>query len=73
MENLDDILLFKTNIATKKDKRFIKDLLKGAGVNTWHIDSEDCDKVLRIVSHTLTHDTIIKLITDHGYKCCELT
>ena len=73
MENLNDILLFKTNFVTEEDKEVLSNLLKKAGVNNWHIDCEDCDRVLRIVSNTLKHQTIIKLITDHGYECYELT
>jgi len=73
MENLNDILLFKTNFVTEADKKVLGNLLKEAGINNWHIDCEDCDRVLRIVSGTLQHQTIIKLITDSGYQCCELT
>ena len=73
MGNLHNILLFKTNFATDADKEVLSSLLKKAGVNNWHIDCEDCDKVLRIVSDKLQHQTIIKLINDHGYECCELT
>jgi len=73
MGNLDNILLFKTNFVTEVDKAVLASLLKKAGVNNWHIDCEDCDRVLRIVSDCLQHQTIIKLINDHGYECCELT
>jgi hypothetical protein len=73
MGNLDNILLFKTNFVTETDKEVLCNLLKEAGVTNWHIDCEDCDRVLRIVSNTLQHQTIIKLINDHGYECCELT
>lgn len=73
MENLNNILLFKTNFVTEADKAVLGNLLNKAGVNNWHIDCEDCDRVLRIVSDTLQHQTIIKLINDNGYECCELT
>ena len=72
MENSDHILLFKTNIETKTDNKIIK-LLKDAGVSKWNVDCEDCDKVLRIESRTLHHQAIIKLLTDQGYECSELT
>lgn len=73
MGDFDNILLFKTNFVTKEDKEVLSQLLKDAGVNNWHIDCEDCDRVLRVVSDTLQHHIIIKLITSHGYECCELT
>ena len=73
MGNLDNILLFKTNFVTEVDKAVLASLLKKADVNNWHIDCEDCDRVLRIVSDTLKYQTIIKIINDHRYECCELT
>ncbi|MGY3211988.1 tRNA G26 N,N-dimethylase Trm1 [Mucilaginibacter sp. HD30] len=72
MDKFDHILLFKTNIVNKTDKRIIK-LLKDAGVSKWHVDCEDCDKVLRIESSTLHHQTIINLLKNQGYECSELT
>lgn len=73
MGNFDNILLFKTNFVTREDKEILSRLLNDAGITNWHIDCEDCDRVLRIVSDTLQHHVIIKLITNHGYECCELT
>jgi len=43
------------------------------GIEEWNLDLDDCDKVLRIISHEINHEHIIRLMNDHGYECCELT
>jgi hypothetical protein len=73
MENFDHILLFKTNINCAEDKNCLHPILdNNPDIERWNIDMDDEDCVLRIVSHTLTHRQIIKLINQHGYECCEL-
>ena len=73
MENFDHILLFKTNCTTVADKLALQLLLeKQDGIEEWNIDLEDVDCVLRIITYTINHNYIIKLLNHHGYKCCEL-
>ncbi|MDB5089039.1 MAG: hypothetical protein JWR09_3033 [Mucilaginibacter sp.] len=73
MEDFDHILLFKTNCKTFADKLVLQCLLEQQeGIDEWNIDLEDCDYVLRIISYTLSHNCIIKLLNHHGYHCCEL-
>jgi hypothetical protein len=73
MEDFDHILLFKTNCKTFADKLVLQCLLEQQeGIDEWNIDLEDCDYVLRIISCTLSHNCIIKLLKHHGYHCCEL-
>lgn len=73
MENLDNILIFKTNIRTLEDKHKI-----GGGLNTlgnisqWSVDLEDIDCVLRVESDILSPHHIITVINNHGYDCTEL-
>lgn len=73
MENFDHILLFRTNFKTRADKKVLCSLLENEGIDQWNLDADDIDRVLRIVSATLKHQHIIKLITNHGYECSELT
>lgn len=73
-ENFDQILLFKTNISCAGDKQCMHTLLDNhPDIEKWNIDMEDEDCVLRVISYTLTHQQIIKLINDHGFECRELT
>ncbi|RFZ83178.1 hypothetical protein DYU05_13615 [Mucilaginibacter terrenus] len=73
MENFDNILLFKTNISCEADKTAVCAMLRNLnGVEQLSVDLEDEDRVLRVVSATLNHQQIIKLINQHGYNCCEL-
>ncbi|SDC19586.1 hypothetical protein [Pedobacter soli] len=73
-ENFNHILLFKTNITSEMANPSLCSLLNSnPGINSWTVDHEDIDRVLRIVSYTLSHAEIIHLLTSHGYECCELT
>jgi len=73
-ENLDHILLFKTNIKSEACKAKMQAILDGyEGITTWNIALDDIDCVLRIISYSLNHQQIIALINSYGYDCCELT
>ncbi|MES2113134.1 MAG: hypothetical protein V4577_30565 [Bacteroidota bacterium] len=74
MKNFNHILLFKTNCFKKRDKAAVKKLMAQlTGVEDWNIDMDDDDRVLRIISRTLSHQYIINLLNQHGYQCGELT
>jgi len=71
--NLDHILVFKTNITSLCNKNQLQFSLNGnAGILHWNIDHEDVDNVLRVVSETLSHFDIVKLVSLHGFECMEL-
>lgn len=73
MENLDHILLFKTDISSESCKAKISRVLdQHEAIERWNIALDDCDFVLRVVSYTLTHQEIITLINQQGHFCCEL-
>ncbi|WP_375446089.1 hypothetical protein [uncultured Fibrella sp.] len=68
---LAHILVFKTSLQTLPD--CVKATLDAqAEIQTWTIDLQDVDCVLRVISATLTPATIIHLISRHGYDCAEL-
>jgi ribosome maturation factor RimP len=74
MENFDHILLFKTSCGSVADKKALQVLLENQrGIEEWNLDLDDCDNVLRIISHEINREHIIQLMNDHGYECCELT
>lgn len=69
----NQILLFKTNIRSEDDKKRVQTILDShEKIHEWNVDSEDVDCVLRIVSHSLTHDLIINEIEKLGFQCNEL-
>ena len=73
-DNHHDILIFETNIRFKKDITKVKPLINNEGrIKKWNVDQQDCGKILRIESVDLNPDDIIKLITQAGYSCAELT
>ena len=72
--NYNTILIFGTNIKTKKDKQIISTVLNSnQAIKKWNIDLEDIDSVLRIESQSLTAEQIIKIITEQDFKCSELS
>jgi hypothetical protein len=73
MENKDNILLFKTNILTATDKDLIQPMLdRHPDIARWSVDLDDDDRVLRIISSTLTCTHVMDMIKLHGYACEEL-
>lgn len=66
-----EILVFKTNICSKKDYEQIKPNLDSiSSINNWSIDQDDCDNVLRIVSEVKgKSDYFISCVTSLGFKC----
>jgi hypothetical protein len=73
MKNFDHVLLFKTNCVKKSDKAAVQKLLGQLdGIQEWNIDMDDDERILRVISYTLSHNCIIKLLNQHGYNCYEL-
>ena len=71
--DLNNILIFKTNIQTEGDKQRIQSTLDADDtIQQWNIDLHDIDCVLRIVSDSLTTEQIIKVIKHSGFECAEL-
>ncbi len=66
------IHVFKTSVKSKKDVKVITEGLNRLLVNSWNIDLEDCDKVLRIEGNTDTSVAAIRLLQEHGFICDEL-
>jgi hypothetical protein len=71
--NLDNILIFKTNISSQAQKENAKQILDNIDhIHEWSIDMEDVDRVLRVVSHNTNTNEIINKLTKAGYECSEL-
>jgi hypothetical protein len=71
--DLDNILVFKTNILTADDKLIVGPILAGHMlVHEWSVDQDDKDCVLRIISSELNYPDIIAIINNCGYHCEEL-
>ncbi|ACU05647.1 hypothetical protein [Pedobacter heparinus] len=70
--NIEHILLFKTDIRTEGDKRYIGKIMEEYQIDQWTVDLQDIDCVLRIVSPTLKREEVIKLVAQNGYHCEEL-
>lgn len=68
-----DILVFKTNLADKKQVRKIFPVLKVLnGVQRWNVDLHDIDKILRIEAVSISPRYIETVMQQAGYFCKEL-
>jgi copper chaperone CopZ len=69
-----DIMVFKTNIAYKKNVAEIKPHLQAIpGVQRITVDLHDIDKVLRIEASNLSTTHIRTVVQKAGFYCEELT
>lgn len=69
-----EVMIFKTNLHSKKEVREIGPLLESIpDIVEWSVDTEDIDKVLRIETRQYCIDRIITLLTNAGFYCEELT
>ncbi|MFI5159239.1 MAG: hypothetical protein ACHQF4_10265 [Sphingobacteriales bacterium] len=68
-----DILVFVTNVADLKAVSKVKPLLTAMpAIKDWNIDLDDCDRILRIVSHQLSPRKIESALQTAGFDCYEL-
>ena len=73
MENLLQILVFRTTIKTKEDKEKLAPLLVSMPqIYRWTVDCEDCDCVLRIEAEGISEEQIIETVQRAGFECEEL-
>ncbi|BAV05582.1 hypothetical protein SAMN05421788_108278 [Filimonas lacunae] len=62
------ILIYYTNINTRQDHSKLKAILDPIdGIEDWHVDLEDCDKVLRIISAGDLSQHISQLLPTLGF------
>ncbi len=69
-----NILVFKTDIGTKKKVRLLSSVLdKHPIISNWSVDTTDVDNVLRVEARGEISETdIIELIKPRGFRCEEL-
>lgn len=74
MENqIENILVFATNIKTENDKQTISKILnENPEIKQWSLDQEDVDCVLRIETDTSSEEQIIDLLGDLNFECSAL-
>ena len=69
---LDHVLIFKTNITKEHLGLFRKIFGTNKAIRQWHVDTEDCDMVLRVESHDLSQPDIFSIVSRHGFECADL-
>ena len=69
-----NIYIFTSNIATAQDVLVLRDVFdRHPQIECWSVDTEDCDKVLRVISGEMSSMRIKELVRLCGYDCVELT
>lgn len=69
---IEQVLVFKTNIKTRTEIQKLRQVLNKRAIVKWNIDMEDCDKVLRVITPSLTPAEIIEVVGKKGVECVEL-
>lgn len=70
---MNEVLLFKTNIASEEDEERLAPLLDNHNaISKWNVDREDIDNVLRVETKELDAPGVIVMVTATGFKCEEL-
>ena len=68
-----EVLVFKTNVTSKKKVSKVSDLLASfSSIQQWNFDLEDCDKVLRIEAIGLHPASVESVLHKAGFSCREL-
>ncbi len=68
-----EILVFKTNVTSKKKVSRVAPLLASfPAIIQWNFDLQDCDKVLRIEAAGLNPGSVELLLLEAGFSCREL-
>ncbi len=65
------VLIFKTDIKTKKKVNAVKPVLNGhPAIYGWSVDTQDIDNVLRIeASGKLKESDVINMVAPCGFSC----
>lgn len=66
-----NVLVFKTNIQNRRMADCLEPVFSCVPViSEWSVDTEDCDKILRIETNgILSEEAIIDLVTNIGIAC----
>ena len=68
-----EVLVFKTNVTSKRKVSRVRPLLTSfPTIQQWNFDLEDCDKILRIEATDLHPDSVESLLHTAGFSCKEL-
>jgi hypothetical protein len=68
-----EFMVFKTNIKNEIDRlNLMFSLDSDPEIDTWSLDIEDVDHVLRVASISKTPNDVQSIVRKLGYECAEL-
>lgn len=66
----ETILVFKTDLADGTQLEQLRSVLDTtAGIAEWNVDLEDCDRILRVVSHGAEVEDVTSRLMGMGIAC----
>jgi len=67
-----EVFVFKTSVETPENVKTLTPLLDMlVGKDMWNFALDDCDRILRVISHDCPQSAI-QILTESGFECCEL-
>lgn len=68
-----NVLVFKTSVQSVEGVRKLSpELDRVAGKGKWNFALDDCDRILRIISNSMSVATTQELLKKNGFECSEL-
>ena len=69
-----EVLVFQTNIRTRKDVAAVSEALGTCGfISRWTVDTDDCDRVLRVVAQEVEFEKMVQeTVQAAGFECNEM-
>lgn len=68
-----EVLIYKTSVKHADDLLQITPALNDIVGLHWHLDLDDCDKVLRIETTDNVNDRVVEALSLNGFSCEELS
>lgn len=67
-----EVFVFKTSVQPEHVSRLTPLLDVLAGKGKWNFALDDCDRILRVMSGSITPNQPIELLMRQGFRCTEL-
>jgi hypothetical protein len=65
-------LVFATSVQSEREVLLLTPALnKIVGCGNWNFALDDCDRILRVVSPTVSPEQTVRILLEQGYTCKE--
>lgn len=67
-----EVMVFRTSVMHEQEVSRVKSLLTIPAIEQWNFDLEDCDRILRVISDTISPRYVESALHSAGFLCQEL-